>query len=215
MTDANNAEPSPATPATVRQRILAQARLHLFNHGYTGFTMDALAAELGMSKKTLYVHFRSKDAIIRTAISTFGAGVRAEADTILAQPRLTFCEKLRGFAHTMMERLETLRPAIVRDVQRAAPHIYRHMLQVRSENLGYAFGRFIEEGQLAGAVRDDVSPVFAGEFYVHAIQGMMSADTMQRLHLTPAETFERALRLFFGGLLTPSGQKEYEKTFPR
>lgn len=203
------------TPAAVRSRILAQARVHLFNHGYTGFTMDALAAELGMSKKTLYVHFRSKDAIIRTAISAFGAGVRAEADTILAQPRLTFCEKLRGFAETMMERLEALRPAIVRDVQRAAPHLYKHMLQVRSENLSHAFGRFIEEGQLAGAVRDDISPVFAGEFYVHAIQGMMSADTMQRLRLTPAETFDRALRVFFGGLLTPTGQKEYEKTFPR
>jgi hypothetical protein len=67
---------------------------------------------------------------------------------------------------------------------------------------------------LAGAVRDDISPVFAGEFYIHAIQGMMSADTMQRLRLTPAETFDRALRVFFGGLLTPTGQKEYEKTFP-
>jgi AcrR family transcriptional regulator len=30
--------------------------------------MNALATELGMSKKTLYVHFRSKDAILRAAI---------------------------------------------------------------------------------------------------------------------------------------------------
>jgi AcrR family transcriptional regulator len=206
--------PAPARD-DIRARILAQSRLHLFNSGYRAFTMDHLAAELGISKKTLYVHFRSKDAIIRSVINDFAAGVRAEAEALIARPRLTFAEKLRGFAESMMARLEHVRPAVMRDLQRTAPHLHRYLQQVRSENIGYTFGRFLEEGQLTGAVRDDLSPVFAGEFYVHAMQGLMSPETQQRLRLSPAETFERALRIFFGGLLTPSGQKEYEKLFPR
>ena len=92
--------PVAAAPASVRpevrDRILAQSRLHLFNYGYSAFTMDDLAAELGMSKKTLYVHFRSKDAIIRAVIQGMAAEIRADTDAILAQPRLTFAEKLRG-----------------------------------------------------------------------------------------------------------------------
>ena len=35
--------------------------------------MDALAAELGMSKKTLYVHFAGKDEIIGALIGGFAA----------------------------------------------------------------------------------------------------------------------------------------------
>lgn len=203
----------PAKPE-VRERILAQSRQHLFSYGYSAFTMDELAAELGMSKKTVYVHFRGKDAIIRAVINEFAAEVRADAEAILAQPRLTFAEKLRSFAEGMMERLGRVRPAVMRDLQRSAPHLHRYLQQVRSENIAYTFGRFIEEGQLAGAVRGEVSPVFAGEFYVHAMQGMMGGETLQRLQLSPAETFDRALRIFFGGLLTPAGHKEYEKLFP-
>ena len=169
--------------------------------------MNALATELGMSKKTLYVHFRSKDAILRAAISNFAGGLRTEAYIIPAQPRLNFAEKLRGFTETIMERLSRIRPGISPDLLRSAPHLHRHIEQVRSENIAQIFGRFIEAGQLAGAIHDDINPVFAGEYHMHA-------ETLGRLRLAPAETFDKALRLFFGGLLTPAGHKEYEKNFP-
>jgi hypothetical protein len=38
---------------------------------------------------------------------------------------------------------------------------------------------------------------------------------LQRLHLGPESVFENSIDLFFGGLLTPAGRKEYEKLFPR
>ena len=39
--------------------------------------LDALAHELGMSKKTLYAHFRSKDTIVAAIIDRTGALIRA------------------------------------------------------------------------------------------------------------------------------------------
>ena len=47
-----------------RARILAAAREHFFAHGFRRVTMDDLAQELGMSKKTLYAHFPSKTALL-------------------------------------------------------------------------------------------------------------------------------------------------------
>lgn len=198
----------------VRDRILLQARRHLFTFGYSASTMDKLAGELGMSKKTLYVHFPNKDAIITSTINKFAAGVRTEADEILLQLHVSFIEKLRGFALTMIERLSHIRPEILRDIQRAAPHIYQHIDEARSASISYTFGRFVEEGQISGAVRDDMNPTFAGQFYMHAMQGMLNPITLERLNLTPAQTFDQAIRIFYTGLLTPKGQKEYEKNFP-
>src|SRR6266702_2427720 len=43
-----------------RQRIVEAARAHFFSHGFRRVTMDDLATELGISKKTLYVHFPDK-----------------------------------------------------------------------------------------------------------------------------------------------------------
>src|SRR5437867_6485759 len=43
-----------------RQRIVDAARVHFFSHGFRSVTMDDLAQELGISKKTLYAHFPGK-----------------------------------------------------------------------------------------------------------------------------------------------------------
>jgi AcrR family transcriptional regulator len=207
---------SSLSPAVddARTRILCEARARFFAQGYSAFTMADLATELGMSKKTLYVHFRSKHAIIRAVIDGFSAEIRADAETVLRNPRLTFAEKLRGFAQGMVERLSCASHTVMRDLQRFAPDLHRHIEQMRNRNIPYIFGRFIEEGQLSGAVRDDVNPVFAVEFLLHAIQGMMQPAVLQRLRLHPPDVFENSLNLFFSGLLTPAGRKEYEKLFP-
>jgi AcrR family transcriptional regulator len=199
----------------LRTRILDQARRHFFAYGYSSFTMDDLATELGMSKKTLYVYFPGKETLIRAVLDAFSVEVRADADRLLVDPGLSFTEKLRGFALGMMERLSKVTPAVLRDVQRFAPGIHRHIENLRGKNIPHVFGRFVEAGQLAGMIRDDVSSVFAAEFYLHAMQGIMNPLTLQRLNVPPDVALDRALRMFFGGLLTPAGHKEYEKSFPQ
>ena len=51
--------------AEARGRILAAARRLFFAHGFGRVTMDEIASELAMSKKTLYRHFASKEAALR------------------------------------------------------------------------------------------------------------------------------------------------------
>lgn len=208
---------SPARPssAAASRRILSNARVLLFSRGYSAFTMDELATSLGMSKKTLYVHFSGKNEMIRAVIDGFAEEARIDAETLLADPALPFAEKLHGFARGMTARLSKIGPLLLVDLERNAPRLHQHVLQVRARTLPYIFGRFIEAGRSCGAIRDDADPVFAGEFFLHAMQGLLRADTLKRLRVRPEICFHHAVRLFFGGLLTPSGHTEYEKLFPR
>ncbi len=196
-------------------RIVRLARAHFFTHGYSQCTMDELAAELGMSKKTLYVHFPSKEALMRAVIEDLGREIRASADELFANRQLNFAEKLRGFAEGMVERLTKTNPRLLRDLQRFAPDLYRQVTEMREKNIPYVFGRFIEEGQLAGMVRPDVDTAFAVQFFLQAMNGLCQPATMERLGLAPRDIAPRAIGLFFGGLLTPAGRKEHEKLFPR
>ncbi|HVU23520.1 MAG TPA: helix-turn-helix domain-containing protein, partial [Opitutus sp.] len=66
--------PAPTPAADPRTRIVTAARVHLFTYGYSALTMDDLARELGMSKKTLYVHFPGKDALVEAVLGQFVAG---------------------------------------------------------------------------------------------------------------------------------------------
>jgi len=207
--------PSVIVPDATVTRIVRQAREHLFAHGYCQCTMDELAAELGMSKKTLYAHFPGKDDIVRAVLEQLGAEVRAEADALFANRSLTFAEKLRGFAEGMFERLSKLNPRTPRELQRYAPHLHQLLVEIRQRNIPYVFGRFIEEGKLAGKVREDVDAAFAVEFFLAAMQNLLQSGAIERLKLPPRDLVPRAIDLFFDGLLTPAGRKEHEKLFAR
>jgi AcrR family transcriptional regulator len=204
-----------SSTAEVRRRILRQARDDFFAHGYSSLTMDALAAELGMSKKTLYVHFAAKDEIIAALIDHLAAEIRADADALLQNRELNLAEKLRGFVEGMMARITTLHPRTVRDLQRFAPKLYARLEEVRGTTLPYVFGRFIEQGQEAGLIRTAIPPAFAIEYFLQAMQGLMQPAALDRLRLAPRDVIPLAIDLFFGGLLTTAGRRQYEKLFPR
>ena len=211
-----NHTPPPGTDALAhRTRIVRQARSDFFAQGYSRFTMDALAAELGMSKKTLYVHFAGKDEIIGAVIDDLATEIRATSDALMTSRELNLAEKLRAFIEGLMERLAALSPATLRDLMRFAPQLHARLEAVRGKTLPYIFGRFIEEGQLAGLVRTNVPTGFATEFLLQAMQGMMQPATLERPRLAPREVIATAINLYFGGLLTPAGRKQYEKLFPR
>lgn len=197
--------------AFARARILEAARAHLFAYGYSALTMDALAHELGMSKKTLYLHFRGKDAIITAVIDEIGVSIRERMDAVLANPRLNFSQKLCGVSDVVGSNLAKASPGMLHDLQRFAPQLYQKIDDLRQRNVPYVFGRLIRAGLAEGKVRREVDPDFAVEFWLQAIRGLVHPGVLDRTQLTPRQTLEKAIHLFFGGLLSAAGRKDYEK----
>jgi len=217
MPSVRSLSPTLEDPASdpANARILEAARRHLFAYGYCALTMDDLAHELGMSKKTLYLHFPGKDAIIGTIIEEIGRTIRHELEIILAQPKLPFSQKLRAVVDIIIPRLALTSPAMLRELQRYAPKIYQLLDELRQKNIPSVFGRLFRAGISEGALHPDLDPDFAAQFWLQAIRGLVHPDTLAITHLSPKQTLEKALELFTHGILTPAGRKEYEKQFPQ
>ncbi|HVZ64080.1 MAG TPA: helix-turn-helix domain-containing protein [Lacunisphaera sp.] len=203
-----------ADDTALRARVLATARPLFFAHGYSALTMDDLARELGMSKKTLYVHFPSKDALVEAILNGFVTEVRGSAETLFNDRTLSFTAKLHRFSEAMVQRFTRIGPHVFRDLQRSAPHIYRRIEELRHNNIPHIFGQLVRQGQADGMIRPDIDPDFAIEFWRPAIQSLMHPDTLERLHLPTDRMFAQAVDLFFHGLLTPAGRKDHEKHVP-
>src|SRR4029450_12839728 len=65
-----------------RQQIVEAARAHFFSHGFRSVTMDDLADELGISKKTLYAHFAAKLALLEAVLADKFAGIEAKLKAV-------------------------------------------------------------------------------------------------------------------------------------
>jgi len=199
-------------PREDRVRILDAARRAFLAHGFASTTMDELARELGMSKKTLYRSFRSKDAMADSLVSAKMAAVTSGIDTIMADPDAGFSARARRVLDHVMTELSSVSPVFLRDLQRSMPHIYRRIENVRRNVVPELWGRLIREGQAEGLVRDDVDPEFAAELMLHAVQGVLHPETLQRLHVTPKQAFAKTTNLLLAGMLTAAGRRDHEKS---
>lgn len=70
MTQARRKTAGPGRPKDLgkRQAILDAAKRLFPLHGYDGISMDAIAAEAGVSKLTVYSHFSDKDTLFQAAV---------------------------------------------------------------------------------------------------------------------------------------------------
>jgi len=199
--------------AAGRARILEVARRHFFSLGFASCTMDCLAVELGMSKKTLYRHFRSKEQIIDELMRAKMSAVRAGFEAALAEPELAFAERAARMMRNAFTQFSEVSAVFLHDLRRFHPAAYTRLEEYRAQVAPAIWERLLRLGMEAGAVRADVDPTFVGRLISVAAQALMHPDTLQRLGLQPHEMIERFFRLVFCGVLSPEGISEYAQQF--
>ena len=198
------AQPSVANP--VRQRILAAGRQHFFAHGFRGVTMDDLAAELAMSKKTLYTHFASKTALLEAILLEKFAGIEAEVAKISTEHSGDFSTSLHELLACVMRQTEEIKPPFVRDLQREAPEIFRVVEGRRRELIQRYFGKLLGEGQREGLIRTDLPLQFLIDILLGATQAVVNPPKLVEFGLTPRTGFAAVISVILQGIVTDAGR---------
>src|SRR5256712_10009528 len=93
-----------------RQRIVDAARVHFFSHGFRSVTMDDLAEELGISKKTLYAHFPGKIDVLEAVLADKFAGVEATLKEVTRAHPHDFPATLRELLAGTQRELDEIKP---------------------------------------------------------------------------------------------------------
>ncbi len=91
-----------------RERLL-EAALELLTERGSGFPVEELARRAGVTKATLYYHFRSKEALIREALQREIRGMRQALEVQADSPEEQLCQAVRGLADWAAERPQRLR----------------------------------------------------------------------------------------------------------
>ncbi len=190
-----------------RQRIVDAARAHFFSHGFRRVTMNDLAAELGISKKTLYVHFPDKMAVLEAVLADKFAGVQAKLEQVTREHAHDFPAALHELLANTQRELDEIKPPFVRDMRQKAPHVFKTVERRRSELIGHFFGKLFVEGQRAGMVRKDIPAKIMIEILLGTVQAIVNPAKVEELGLTPRSAFSAVLDVVLEGVLTRKGKK--------
>jgi AcrR family transcriptional regulator len=195
-----------AVKTSTRDRIIAKARSHFFSFGFRGVTMDDLAKELGMSKKTIYAHFPSKEWLLKAVLLNKSRDVEKDLDLITSSSPADFLAALHQLLQRMQEHLEEVQPPFLRDMEREGPETFKLVETRREELIHRYFGKLIEDGQKAGIIRSDIPSRLVVEILLAATQAIMNPPKLAKLGLGPKSGFSAMITVIFQGMLTEGGR---------
>jgi AcrR family transcriptional regulator len=198
----------PLSDDAAPRRIIAAARRHFFTHGFRRVTMDDLAQELGMSKKTLYAAFPSKLDLLRAVLLDKFQSVEADLDRVLSSASRDVRATLEQLLATMQRHTQEIQPPFVRDIQREAPAMFHLVQSRRRELIQRYFGRIFEAGRKAGVIRKDLSTRLMIEILLGVTEAIMNPPKMAELGLTPTAGYLSIMTVIFEGLLTEKGRSK-------
>jgi TetR/AcrR family transcriptional regulator, cholesterol catabolism regulator len=190
----------------IRERIVGVAERIFLRSGFSRVLMDDLARELGMSKKTLYAHFASKEALLRAVLRQRVSETDQGLESIVSA-RESFPAKLGHVARFLQAKMAEVSPVFLEDIRRYAPECFRVVEEFRGRAIPRYFGRLFDEGFRAGHIRPRVHRDILIRMLVLSIQGIIRPEAVGELHLHPREALEHILSITFDGILTPKGRR--------
>jgi AcrR family transcriptional regulator len=186
-----------------RRRIIAAARASFFAQGFRSVTMDQLAEELAMSKKTLYAHFPSKHALLEALLNEKFAGVEADLERVARESSGDFLAGLERLLECVQRHTEEVQPPFVRDLQREGPELFKVVEDRRREVIRRHVGKMLADGRKQGLIRKDVPVRLVIEILLGAVQAIMNPPRLAELDLTPATGFRAIISVIIEGALNP------------
>ena len=189
-----------------RQRVVSGARRFFLSHGFRGITMDDLAGELGMSKKTLYTHFKSKSELVEAALLDKFGELESELEDIVTAHAGEFLIALHRLLATMQRHVDEIQPLFVRDIRRDAPELFNLIETRRTALIERYFGKLFADGRREGMIRKDVPVWLIIEILLAAAHSIMNPVRMAELKLTPKAGYGAIIAVVLEGALTASGR---------
>ena len=182
----------------VKEKILAKFYELATHHGIKRITIDMLAKECGISKKTVYKYFQSKDEIVNKFANSIIKTLSNEFDKIQLLEENPE-QVMNKFFEIIYEIIKTIPTTIIEDARRFYPEIEKKIEKIRGEYT-IIFIKNIKKGIKAGVFRD-INPKFIEGFYTAAVERVFNPDFILENNLTVQESIASLRTMLLYGLI--------------
>jgi AcrR family transcriptional regulator len=168
----------------------------LLAEGFSGFTLDDVAARLHCSKRTLYGLAGSKEQLVRAAVVRFFRRATRHVEAAVAT-RADPADRLAAYLRAVAAELAPASPRFFEDLAS-----FRPAAEIYERNTRAAAGRvreIIAEGVASGAFRD-VHVSFAAEVIASTMEAIQQRRIAATTGLADAEAYEQLAALLVSGL---------------
>lgn len=187
-----------------RIRIL-EGVIKAFNAKGLKFTMDDLAAVLGMSKKTIYKIYRDKEEMFLAMVDYIFDKIKDSEQHILSDEGLSLEKKIYMILGVMPEGYSEIDFRQLYSLRDKYPQIYNRV-EERLENGWETTLGLLEEGQRQGIVRD-VNLQLLKMMMESSLEQFFQRDILVRNNLSYSEALEQVVGILLKGVFIPESER--------
>ena len=138
---------------TLQQKTILDGTIRVFNYKGLKFTMDDLAKELGMSKKTIYSVYSDKKELFLDMVDYLFDNIKVSEQEVLLDNSLSTVEKIRKILGVMPEGYKDIDFRQLYLLKDKYPNIYRKV-EDRLESGWETTISLIQQGIAEGVIRN-------------------------------------------------------------
>ena len=191
----------------MKEKIITKAQEMFLKLGFKSITMDDIAGEMCISKKTIYKFFSNKDLLIEESIAVMHKEISESIERISAQ-NLNAIEENFEFKRMFREMFKSAESSPIYQLKKHYPEIYEKALESQvliSEN---SFRANIKKGIKQGLYRANIDIENYVKFYYLLIFDI-NENTLLEKEAKEVETL--ALEYHIRAMATLAGIVELEK----
>jgi AcrR family transcriptional regulator len=193
----------------IKEKILNKASEMFLQFGFSRVTMEEIAEDLGMSKKTLYRFFPGKEQLLKEMIIGMKCKFEDYVQELWGNLEMSFIEKLKNLMNYISNQPSAFRGPLSLDLQKNFPLLWAEINESRKTHSLQKFNLLLSEGIEKGVFRLDIDQQIVVLLFMNAIQGILNPDVLSQLPYTANQVFESIIRVLMEGIFTEEGRRKY------
>lgn len=194
----------------MKEEIVKRALNDFMQYGFKTFTMDDLASKMGISKKTLYEHFPSKNDLVE-AVLDYALDMSCKNVDAFVQGDGSVIENVYRNQKKVKEIFNINSDRPICELQKYYSKTYERMEIDFAKSDARFIDKFLEKGWQEGLFRKDINVNFYKTFY-SSVQRLRSlANTFPEREYPFWDTIYTLMEYFFRILVNEKGMKELER----
>ncbi len=188
----------------MKEKILKNASDMFITYGFKSVTMDDIANEIGVSKKTIYQHFDNKTKLVEATTMHLFEIISHGIDCICALDKNPI-EELFDIKSFVMQHLKDEKSSPQYQLQKYYPKIAATLKAKQFEVMQDCVKENLEKGVKNNLFRSDINIDFISRIYFNCMVSLKDQDLFPLHNFSMNMLMENYLEYHLRGICTPKG----------
>lgn len=181
-----------------KQKILSAFTDLVKLQGFSKVTVDQLAEHTGISKRTIYRYFNSKEEIITSVVEDFVSQVAKELEQVVHSSSNPV-ETISNVTMVVCRNIRSMQPLALYDLQKHYPHLWEKIERFRANKIQQVFASLLTNNRQGNFKQ--INPTIFTAALLATIKAVITPAFIMEHNFSPEEVMQTIFTIFLYGIV--------------